>query len=55
MKVEELVEKLQQFDQELEVVIDDADTGWWLDIRDVDQPTTDRVLIGGNYSFVDKD
>lgn len=37
MTIKELIEALSQFPQDMRVVIDDADTGWYLNIRHVEK------------------
>lgn len=48
MKVKELIEKLKDLDQELLIVIDDADEGSQLHIRDV-FINKDSISLAGYY------
>lgn len=51
MTVQELILRLLEFDNGTIVVIDDADTGWYLHVLEV---TLDKekniVIIGGDYN-----
>lgn len=52
MKVQELIEKLQSFDPDATVVIDDADTSWLLNVTAVGHGLEDDpriVVIEGDY------
>ena len=50
MKIKELIERLAKFDPDTDVVIVDADTGWYLVIHKVEQETGEPcVVVGGNY------
>ncbi len=56
MKVKELITRLEGLPSEVEVVIDDADTGWLLVLQDVYADEKERyVVIVGEYREIYKD
>ena len=53
MTVRELIAALSTCDLNKQVVIDDADTGWWLELKTVFDNDRDGVVeIGGNHGDV---
>lgn len=53
MKVRELIAVLSACDPDAEVVIDDADTNWLLNVKIVfDNKVDNRVEIGSDYGEV---
>lgn len=55
MKVKELIQLLKEMPQDVDVVIDDADTGWSLDVQNVYGPFDKNdpfVTISGDYENV---
>ena len=57
MKVKELIKLLNKMPQDIDVVIDDADTGWSLDVQNVYGPLDANdpvVTISGDYEKVRK-
>lgn len=56
MKASELITKLNEIintEGDKEVLIDDADTGWYLTMLAVTD-TKEAILIGGNYQNIEK-
>lgn len=49
MIVIELIAKLQEFPATAKVVIDDADTNWYLNLQQVDF-SEDIVVLNGDYN-----
>jgi len=48
MKVSELKTILESLDQNLDIVVRDADTGWYLNIKEI-VDETGLILIVGSY------
>lgn len=52
MNVAELIKRLQQYDSDRLVVINDADTHWSLNIEEVECYGDEDVSISGSYNNI---